>query len=267
MGIALKIELIFKIYKMTTVITPIRKTEIAKKSNELSKIKTIIFHLYPGIFITLGFIVLAPFFMRYGFPPQFGSLIAIAVVAVPLLLLHLRSVKKQGGKDRITDINGLTNRLPTSRLISYSLGLVVFAFVIWGATQPLDAIITKKKLSWLPSWYTVQDFSGYTKDKIMITLILNLTLNGFLAPYVEELYFRGYLLARMQSFGKYAFAVNTILFSLYHLWQPYVYLTLILSLMPMMWLVWKTKDLRLAILTHSLLNLVGALLAFGLLNK
>ena len=267
MGIALKIELIFKIYKMTTVITPIRKTEIAKKSNELSKIKTIIFHLYPGIFITLGFIVLAPFFMRYGFPPQFGSLIAIAVVAVPLLLLHLRSVKKQEGKDRITDINGLTNKLPTSRLILYSFGLVVFAFVIWGATQPLDAIITKKILSWLPLWYTVQDFSGYPKDKIIITLILNLTLNGFLAPYVEELYFRGYLLARMQSFGKYAFAVNTILFSLYHLWQPYVYLTLILSLMPIMWLVWKTKDLRLAILTHSLLNLVGALLAFGLLNK
>jgi len=147
MGIALKIELIFKIYKMTTVVTPIRKTEIAKKSNELSKIKTVIFHLYPGIFITLGFIVLAPFFMRYGFPPQFGSLIAIAVVAVPLLLLHLRSVKKQGGKDRITDINGLTNKLPTSRLILYSFGLVVFAFVIWGATQPLDAIITKKFLN------------------------------------------------------------------------------------------------------------------------
>jgi len=252
---------------MTSVVTTIRKKEIAKKPNDLSKTKVIIFHLYPGVLITLGFIVFAPLFMRYGFPPQFGSLIAIAVVAVPLLLLHLHRVKKQENKNRITDINGLTNKLPISRLIFYSLALIIFAFVIWGATQPLDAIITKKILSWLPSWYTVQDFSGYAKDKIIITLIVNLVLNGFLAPYVEELYFRGYLLARMQSFGKYAFVVNTILFSLYHLWQAYVYLTLILSLMPMMWLVWKTKNLQLAILTHSLLNLVGALLAFGLLNK
>jgi membrane protease YdiL (CAAX protease family) len=52
---------------------------------------------------------------------------------------------------------------------------------------------------------------SYTKDKIIITLILNLTLNGFFVPYVEELYFRGYLLARMQSSDKYTFVVNTIL--------------------------------------------------------
>jgi len=252
---------------MIPVVTIRKKEKVEKTSTGISKIKAVIFHLYPGIFITLGFIIFAPFFMCYGFPPQFGSLVAIAVVAVPLLLLHLHNSKKQENKNSITDINGLTNKLPTSRLILYSLALVTFAFIIWGATQPLDAIVTKKFLSWLPSWYTVQDLSGYAKDKVVITLILNLALNGFLAPYLEEFYFRGYLLARMQSFGKYAFVVNTILFSLYHLWQPYVYLTLILSLMPMMWLVWKTKDLRLAILTHSLLNLVGALLAFGLLNK
>ena len=240
---------------------------VQKISSRLSKAKTIVYHLYPGVFITLGFIILAPLSVHFGFPPQFGSLIAIAVVAVPLLLLHLNQVKKQEGKRRITEINGFTNKLATSRLILYSLGLVIFAFIIWGVTQPIDIIIAKKYLSWLPSWYTVQDFSGYTKNKIVITLILNLVLNGFLAPYVEELYFRGYLLSRMQNFGKYAFVVNTILFSLYHFWQPYVYLTLILSLMPMMWLVQKTKDIRLAILTHSLLNLVGALLAFGLVLK
>lgn len=252
---------------MITAITINKEHKVEQTSAQLSKMKAIIFHWYPGIFITLGFIILAPFFMLFGFPPQFGSLVAIALVAVPLMLVHLSQVKKQENKNRIADINGLTNKLPMSRLILYSLGLVILAFIIWGATQPLNAVITKKIFSWLPAWYTVQDFSGYAKDKIVITLILNLALNGFLAPYVEELYFRGYLLARMKTFGKYAFVVNTILFSLYHFWQPYIYLTLILSLLPMMWLVWKTKDLRLAILTHSLLNLAGALLAFGLLNK
>ncbi|HXL59059.1 MAG TPA: CPBP family intramembrane glutamic endopeptidase, partial [Chitinophagaceae bacterium] len=90
-------------------------------------------------------------------------------------------------------------------------------------------------------------------------------LNGFLAPYVEEIYFRGYLLPRMAAWGKWAFVLNAILFSLYHFWQPYIYLTLILSLLPMTYMVWKTKDLRLGILTHCLLNIIGALLAFGLL--
>jgi len=89
---------------MTSVVTTIRKKEIAKKPNDLSKTKAILFHLYPGIFITLGFIIFAPLFMRYGFPPQFGSLIAIAVVAVPLLLLHLHRVKKQENKNKITNV-------------------------------------------------------------------------------------------------------------------------------------------------------------------
>ena len=252
---------------MITISATNTKQKVEQTSVQLSKVRAIVFHLYPGLFITLGFIILAPFFMRYGFPPQFGSLIAIAMVAVPLLGLHLLRVRKKENKNHIIEINRLTNKLPVSKLILYSIALVIFAFIIWGATQPLDAIITKKFLSWLPAWYTVQDLSGYAKDKIVITLILNLILNGFLAPYMEELYFRGYLLSRMQSFGKYAFVVNAFLFSLYHFWQPYVYLTLILSLMPMIWLVYKTKDLRLSILTHSLLNLVGALLSFGLLNK
>jgi membrane protease YdiL (CAAX protease family) len=99
----------------------------------------------------------------------------------------------------------------------------------------------------------------------MVTLVLNLVLNGFITPVVEELYFKGYLLPRMQVWGKWAFVINAFLFSLYHFWQPYIYLTLLLSLLPMTYTVWKTKDLRLGILAHCLLNLIGALLSFGLL--
>ena len=245
----------------------VKQPKARKRTVTLSKTKAILFHLYPGVCIALGFIILAPFFMRFGFPPQFGSLVAIVLVAVPLLLLHLQHAKKIENKSSITKLNLLTNKLPTSKLILYSIGLVTLMFLIWGITQPVDAVITQKLFSWLPALYTVQDFSGYAKNKIVITLVFNLLLNGFLGPYVEELYFRGYLLPRMKEFGKYAFLVNAILFSLYHLWQPYVYLTLIVSLTPMVWLVSKTKDLRLAILTHSLLNLVGALLAYGLANR
>jgi hypothetical protein len=232
---------------------------------QLTKGKSILFHIYPGIFITLGFTFLAPVFMKYGFPPQFGMLVAIILVALPLLLIHLLKVKKQENKESIFALNGYTNRLPTGKLILYSLGLVIFAFLIWGITAPINKVLAENLLFWLPEWFTVQDFAGYDKNKIAITLILNLLFNGILAPYIEELYFRGYLLSRMESWGKYAFVLNAVLFSIYHFWQPYIYLTLIVSLLPMIFLVWKTQDLRLSILTHCLLNLVGAILSFGLL--
>jgi uncharacterized protein len=235
--------------------------------NQLSKSKAILYHLYPGACITLGFIIFAPLAIRHGFPPQFAMLVAIVLVAVPLLLWHLRSAEQSEQKNAIKDLNGFREKLPAGKLIAYAVGLVIFAFLMYGATLPLNKIIADKFLTWLPSWYSVQDFAGYDRDKLKIMLILNLLLNGFLAPYIEELYFRGYLLARMEAFGGSAFAVNAILFSLYHFWQPDIYLTLILALMPMTYLVWKTRDLRLAILTHCLLNIVGSILSFAALSK
>ena len=233
--------------------------------NQLSKIRSIIYHLYPGLIITFCFIILTPYIIQHHFPPQLSLLISIIILAIPLLNAHLLAVKKKENFKSILQVNGYRNKLPNGKLILYALGLVVFAFIVWGITQPLDKIITAKLFNWLPGWYTVQDFNGYSKESIQVTLIFNLILNGFLAPLVEELYFRGYLLPRMAAWGKWAFVLNAVLFSLYHLWQPYIYLTLIISLLPMSWLVWKTKDLRLAILTHCLLNITGALLSFGLL--
>jgi len=235
---------------------------------QLSKSRAVWYHLYPGIIITICFVLLTPIVIKYHYPPQFSMMISILLIAIPLLIGHLIQSKKKENTKSIFELNGYTHKLSTVKLILYALGLVVFAFLIWGITQPINTIITQKVLSWLPAWYTVQDFTGYEKQAIQITLILNLILNGFLAPFVEELYFRGYLLARMESWGKWAFVMNAVLFSLYHFWQPYIYLTLILSLLPMIYLVWKTKDLRLSILTHCLLNLIGAFLSFGLLiNK
>lgn len=234
---------------------------------QLSKTRSIVYHLYPGIIITACFAVLTPLLINYQLPPQFSILVAIAIVAIPLLLIHLNKVKRKENKNRLGEINGYQQRLGSGRLILYIIVLVIFMFFIWGITQPLNTVITQKLLSWLPPWYTVQDFAGYDKQAIIITLLLNLALNGFLAPIVEEYYFRGYLLPRMATWGKWAFVINAILFSFYHFWQPYVYLTLLIALLPLSWAVWKTKDLRLAIYTHCAVNVIGALASFGLLTK
>ena len=234
---------------------------------QLSKLRSVCYHLYPGIIITLSFVLITPVIIQQHYPPQLSMMISIILIAIPLLIGHLLQSKKKENKKSIFELNGFTRKLSTVKLILYALVLVVFAFLIWGIMQPVNAIITKKFLSWLPVWYTVQDFTGYSKETIQITLVFNLILNGFLAPFVEELYFRGYLLPRMEAWGKWAFAVNAVLFSVYHFWQPYIYLTLIFALLPMTFMVWKTKDLRLGILTHCLLNIIGALLSFGLLFK
>jgi uncharacterized protein len=234
---------------------------------QLSKFKAVLYHLYPGFIITGCFVLLAPLMLQYKYPPQFSLLLAVVIAAIPMLLLHLSRVAKTENGKPLRDVNGYRNRLPAGKLALYTSALVVFAFITWGLTQPLNEIITAKLFSWLPGWFTVQDFTDYSRQVIILTLILNLLLNGFLAPLVEEFYFRGYLLPRMQAWGKWAFVLNAVLFSLYHFWQPYIWLTLMISLLPMTYMVWKTRDLRVGIYTHCALNIIGALASFGLVLK
>lgn len=231
-----------------------------------SKLKSVVYHLYPGVLITLFFGITTPFFVKMGFPPQLSMLIAIVVIAAPIILFHLNNAKKNENAKRIYDLVKYKERLPAYKLILYTLGLIVFAFLIYGLTQPINEIISDKLLYWLPDWYKVRDFEGYSKSIIVVTLIVNLILNGLLAPYLEELYFRGYLLPRMKTWGKFAPLMSAVLFSFYHFWQPQIYLTLVIALFPMTYLVWKTKNLKLAIYTHCGLNIIGALLSFGMIN-
>lgn len=232
-----------------------------------TKLTSTLYHLYPGVLIALFFSLTTPFFVRNGLPPQLAMLVAIAVIVVPVFLLHLKKAKEEEGADRIYDLVEYKEKLPAGRLILYTIGLVLFAFIVYGFTQPLNQIITEKLFFWLPDWYQVRDFEGYGRSIVVATLILNLFLNGLVAPYLEELYFRGYLLPRMKTWGKLAPLFSTLLFSIYHFWQPQVYLTLIIALFPMVYLVWKTKSLQLAIYTHCALNITGALLSFAMIGQ
>ena len=233
---------------------------------QLSKTRAIIYHLYPGVIITVFFILVTPYFISNGLPPQLSMLVAIVLVVVPIISFHLLKAKQKEELARIKDLFTYTQKLSNKKLVFYTIGLIFFAFLVYGLLQPVNEIIADKLFFWLPDWYQVRDFSGYSKQIILITLIVNLVLNGFLAPFAEELYFRGYLLPRMQDWGKVAPIANAVLFSMYHFWQPQIYLTLIIALVPLSYLTWKTKSLKLAIYTHCGLNIVGAILSFAMLG-
>ena len=77
---------------------------------QLSKLRSVVYHLYPGILILLGFIGLTPLVIRYGYPPQLSLLLAIILIAVPVLAVHLVMVKKKENTSGILQLNGYKNR-------------------------------------------------------------------------------------------------------------------------------------------------------------
>jgi membrane protease YdiL (CAAX protease family) len=100
--------------------------------------------------------------------------------------------------------------------------------------------------------------TGYQGIKILV--IVYILLSCIFGPLVEELYFRGYLLPRMDKYaGKWAPFLNTVLFSIYHFFSPWENLIRIVATYPLVYLVWKKRDIRFGIFVHIIVNTIGGI--------
>ena len=66
-----------------------------------------------------------------------------------------------------------------------------------------------------------------------------------LGPIVEELYFRGWLLPRLERFGRCAPVLNAALFSLYHVWAPWQVVSRFVAVLPFIGAVWLQRNVYL----------------------
>ena len=100
-----------------------------------------------------------------------------------------------------------------------------------------------------------------------MTLAAYFVLNGVVGPVVEELYFRGYLLPRMERLGRWAPLINVSLFSLYHFWSPWQVMARILGLGPMVYAVRWKRNVYLGMVVHCALNSLGVLLVAAVVMR
>ena len=98
----------------------------------------------------------------------------------------------------------------------------------------------------------------------IVTLAAYLAINGLLGPIVEELYFRGYLLPRMERLGRWAPLVNVSLFSLYHFWSPWQVMARIVGLGPTVYAVRWKRSVYLGMVVHCTLNTLSVLIVGGM---
>ena len=122
----------------------------------------------------------------------------------------------------------------------------------------LDPAILDAVFGWLPPWFVelvpVDNVAACSFGAWVVTLIVYAVMNVLVGPFVEELYFRGYLLPRMSQMGRRAPLVNSVLFSLYHFWSPWSLLTRVVGVTPLAYAVWWKRNIYLGMAVHMLLN-------------
>lgn len=123
------------------------------------------------------------------------------------------------------------------------------------ALKPVSNFLLNNVFSFIPNSYVLtEDMSMFSRNIIIITIPVSFFIITIILPIIEELYFRGFLLARMKWMGKYSVLVNTVLFAVYHLWSPWMIVARVVAFLPLFYWVYKKESLKLSIVVHCLAN-------------
>jgi CAAX protease family protein len=228
----------------------------------LSTLRIVVLHLAPGAVGGLVYVLVAGPVMTAGFPPLMALLIAIVVAIIPIELgVIVRASRLEAtGRGRFSAVR---YREPIrARDWLWVPVLLVTAILGFGLLGVVDGPIRDALFGWAPDWFRDPFLSDepqrFASSAWAITLGAYAILNVIAGPIVEELYFRGFLLPRMTAFGRWAPLLDTVLFSLYHFWAPWQFLSRIAGVAPYVYVVRWKRNLYLGLAVHMLLNGIGS---------
>jgi uncharacterized protein len=244
---------------------PMERLSISR-NRQHSIARSVVLHLLPGALITAFYIGVGPVVRDLGFPSLMALYLAIVFVLIPFELGYLLYRARTEGVS-LGKVVLYREPVPRGQLV----GLVVVTF-IWASLiatllfPPLDEFFIDRFFFWLPdSFFMAEDFAQYSAGTLLITWVFGLLANGIAGPVVEELYFRGYLLPRIARLGRWAPALNMVLFSLYHFFTPWNNVGRFVALLPMVSVTWWKRNIYLGMAVHVLWNIGGMLLLLAIL--
>lgn len=226
--------------------------------------QSIFLHLLPGVLVgTFYFLALKPV-SKIGYPSFFALLLAFTLVLIPLELgFLLYQGKNKNGRFTLKGIIGYQNPLPWWQYLVWGGVIFVIVGALMTLLKPVDVFLEKNLFSWIPAMNLGLD-GHYSKEILIVTYSLAILINVFLAPVVEELYFRGYLLPRMK--GKHTLLVHSFLFALIHVFTPWMIISRIIGFLPI--LVGTTKkNLYVGMIVHMLCNATGFVTGMIFISK
>lgn len=251
---------------MSAITTNPTQYAVSETSEQHSFNRSLALHVLPGVFIVTLFVASARLVISAGYPPMLALSIG-SFCGVAFQVWHLyHEGKKSDGKWSLKGIVLNQEWMPIWLYLVLVPVLVIFAFLIDWVTTPLKLALLSA-MPWLPEWFAIRDTSqllGYSKSVLLVAFGVQLMVNGILAPIVEESYFRGYLMPRLSRFGRWTPVIETALFTIYHFWQPYYWITQFLAFLPIVSGVWWKRNIKLSIVTHMAMNIVGGLLTAAL---
>ena len=229
-----------------------------------SLLKSLGLHVLPGILTTVAFLVFKPLLDASGYPPLLAFLLAVLLVALPVLLVvMLVAGNKLNGRYSLEGVVLYRDKVPWKTFVLVFVGAFVVVYILMMLMTPISTLLTESVFAGLPDWMFLDEqsqYDAYAKSVLLVVFALHLVLTGVALPWVEELYFRGYLLPRLSRYGKWAPLLGGLFFGLYHVWQLFSFPTVFLLGVALGYVVWWKRDIRISIGLHVFANALARLM-------
>ena len=225
------------------------------QATQLSTGRIVLLALAPGA-LTVGLSLLASsHFEAAGFPPLLAMLLAaVCGASVFPLAIMLREARRVSGGYSILSVIPFRARIPWPRFVLWAVCLLVWGMVVFAALTPISNALRHSLFKWMPSSFTVPIVASRVSPAALFITGAVALLSPLVINPIEELFFRGYLLPRMAWLGRSAPYLNTALWALGHLWQPWGAPVFFLAMLPAVVVVQRTRCVWFAVVGHTLGN-------------
>lgn len=221
-------------------------------------VRSIYLHLLPGVLLLLWFVIAGPLAEELGAPAFLALMIGAGLVIIPFELGYLLYMGwRRNGKLSLDGVVSFREPIPRWQYaVLVPAGVAWMAFAFFVVAPPTNAYIIDRLFTWLPAWFSgfAQSPDFYSQPILVSAASLALVLNGIIAPVVEELYFRGYLLPRLSWMPRWAPAVSGLLFSLYHTFTPWEQLPRLLVVIPLGYVLLRNRNIYWGMMVHCTFN-------------
>lgn len=200
-------------------------SNISQLNNQHSLVKSILLHIAPGVLVTGAFLLLKLLLNSTGYPPLLAFLLAVLLIDIPfMLVVMLYEGKKLNGRFSFKGVVLYNKKVSWKAFILIFVGAFVVLYLLIMLSNQISSIMADRVFSWVPEWIFMDDatqYGAYTKNSLVLVFTLHLLITGIILPWVEELYFRGYLMPRISRYGKWTPLIGAAFFGLYHVWQAF----------------------------------------------
>jgi membrane protease YdiL (CAAX protease family) len=224
--------------------------------------KSLLLHLLPGFLIGLCYFALLQPFHQWGYPSMMVLMTAIVLILVPFELGYLLyQGKKKNGRFSLQGIVYYRSPIPIWQYIIWVPALFVIVGIIFTLMKPVDVFLQKNLFAWMPLMESGLQ-GGFSKGVLIVTYGMAAIFGAVVGPIVEELYFRGFLLPRMKYAGKWAPLLHSLLFALYHVFTPWMFVTRTIGMLPLVYAV-QRRNVYVSIIVHILVNLIDVVVGLS----